>query len=1111
MAEISSDYLKRLKFDRKLLESIHAKFITNMRLVVLLLITITILGIVSYLTLPRRLNPELKIPIIIVSTVLPGAGPEDIETLITIPLENQVRGLSGITEMNSVSSDNFSSITLQFASNISAEKAKDDVQAQVDLVTSLPKDALTPRVAAIDFENQPIWTFVLAATDNDLPSLMRFSDELKRKIEDDTKVDRVAITGFEEQEIVVEVSPESIKQYNLNPAVLSAAVKAATASFPAGTISSTRNTFTLTVDPSITSVETVRALRISVDNQSIALGDIATVSERSKQSQHTSLFASSEAPASRVVVMNVYKTSSAKIDEAEKGVATLVEREVSRFNGKFKVTTVLNTAEQINTQFTDLLGEFKSTIILVFVCLLLFLGLRQAVISAFTVPLTFLSAFFFMSMVGMSINFLSLFAFLLALGLLIDDTIVVVSAMTTYYKSGKFTPTETGLIVWRDTIVPIWSTTITTIWSFVPLLLSSGIIGEFIKPIPVVIAVTMISSTAIAVLITLPFMMVLLKPQIPRRLKILGAIIGVIATLAVVASVAKGNPLLPLILILSLIAMIVLRLTALPMWNRIQQKIQENKKAAAFAAKAHYMVSHGVISTEKLSSSYYRLMMRILNSPSARRWVVILIVIYAVGAFMLLPLGFVQNEFFPKADNPEIFINLRLPAGTTVETTTAEARRLLEEVRNTPESDFAIAQVGQTVSGGFGGGGGGENTATITIHLPDEKERTKSSIEIAENLRKQFKNYNGGEVTVVEESGGPPAGADVSLTILGDDLAQLTRIGDTLQSFLKEQAGITNVDSSIKPGTSALVFVPDYQKLSENKLGVESIGLWLRTYASGFTLDSVNFENSTAKEKDIVVKFGSSKPTVAELSSIQIPTPTGSYVPLESLGKIILKPNPTLINRDDSKRALTISASVIKGYNATQKNADLLKYANTLELPEGYSFKTGGANEENQKSVQSILQAMLVAFILILITMVIQFGSYRQAIIVLMVIPLAVSSVFVSFALTGTPLSFPALIGVLSLFGIVVTNSMFIVDKINLNRKEGMKFKESIADAGASRMEPIILTKLATVLGLLPITLADPLWRGLGGAIISGLLIASSIMLLFIPVVYYSWFKGEEK
>jgi multidrug efflux pump subunit AcrB len=187
-----------------------------------------------------------------------------------------------------------------------------------------------------------------------------------------------------------------------------------------------------------------------------------------------------------------------------------------------------------------------------------------------------------------------------------------------------------------------------------------------------------------------------------------------------------------------------------------------------------------------------------------------------------------------------------------------------------------------------------------------------------------------------------------------------------------------------------------------------------------------------------------------------------------------------------------------------------LEYVESIEFKPGYTWETGGVNEENAKSIQSILQAMLLSAVLIMITMVVQFGSFRQAAIVIIVIPFAVASVFLSFALFGTPLSFPALIGVLSLFGIVVTNSMFIVDKINLNKKEGMSFEHSIADAGASRLEPIILTKLSTVFGLLPITISDPLWRGLGGAIISGVLIASTIMLLFIPVLYYEWMKDEK-
>ncbi len=281
-------------------------------------------------------------------------------------------------------------------------------------------------------------------------------------------------------------------------------------------------------------------------------------------------------------------------------------------------------------------------------------------------------------------------------------------------------------------------------------------------------------------------------------------------------------------------------------------------------------------------------------------------------------------------------------------------------------------------------------------------------------------------------------------------------------------------------------------------------------YASGIPLQSINFDKTKTTKEDIVFEMQTGRSHPEGLSTVSVMSQSGASVPLLSLGHFETKANPTIITRENGNRVISVSATVTKGFPVTQKNAELEHFADSLHLPSGYSWKTGGVNEENAKSVTSILQAMVLAFILILITMVIQFGSFRQAIIVLIVIPLAVSSVFLIFALTGTPLSFPALIGVLSLFGIVVTNSMFIVDKININKREGMELKEAIADAGASRLEPIILTKLCTVLGLLPITLSNPLWRGLGGAIISGILVSSTIMLLFIPSVYYLWFKNDE-
>lgn len=1104
-----SSYLSRVSLTGEMKRDGIWKYITNMRIVLLLLITILFLGAVSYSSIPRRLNPEIKIPIVSIVTVLSGASPRDVESLVTVPLETALQNVRGIDTMTSVSRDNVSIISMQFISSVSQDKAKSDVQSAVDGVTNLPSDANTPSVKALDFEDQPIWTFALQSKDGDTPSLMRVAHELKTNLEQTEKVDRVTVNGFDTQIVSVSLSPQKIMEYGINPLALAGAVKSALVSYPAGTLESAANTFSLSIDPAITSVTALRELRISVSGKQVKLGDIATVMERSAPNQTASYLATPDNAGEKAVTVSVYKISGANIDAAQQSMQKTVDETLAAYDGRISVRTIINTAEEITTQFTDLLGEFRSTIILVFGCLFVFLGLRQALISSITVPLTFLCAFIFMQYFGMSINFLSLFAFLLALGLLVDDTIVVVSAMTTYFKTKRFSPQETGRVVWKDTIVPIWSTTATTIWSFVPLLLSSGIIGEFIKPIPVVVTVTMISSTGIAVLLTLPFMIVLLKPSIPARVVKFGKFLAGTLLVILFISVFKSNPLFVPIAILFALLWWVVSIVGSQVIAAIKSAWDRRIDRTARARFAHIM-DNGLISIDTLSQAYYRLITRILNSAWARKFVISTIVLYSLLAFILVPLGFVKNEFFPKSDEDVVYVNLSMPSGTNVTQTDNESKQLLEKLRHTKGIQFVTSDVGVSVAQSFSGRSSGTSLASFTLHLIPKDHRKISSLEVAENVRQMLADYTRGDVSVVEVSGGPPAGADLQMTLLGDDLGILNGYADKLVSYLDDQKGVLDAKKSITPGTSKVTFVPDQDKLLSYGLSTDAVGLWLRTFASGFTLSDAKYEKEATDKKDIVFQFGDGMQTLDEVGELSIPKAQGS-IPIGELGTLIVDPNPAAITRDSGKRSLTVSASVASGYNATELNSGLESYASTLEMQRGYSWKTGGVNDENRKSVISIMQAMGLAFILILVTMVVQFQSYRQAVIVLMVIPLAVSSVFVVFALTGTPLSFPALIGVLSLFGIVVTNSMFIVDKINLNLKEKMPFIEAIADAGASRMEPIILTKLCTVFGLLPITMSNALWRGLGGAIISGILIASTIMLLFIPAVYYEWMHEKKK
>jgi multidrug efflux pump subunit AcrB len=1105
MSEHNTSYLHTVTITDKLRNSFVGRYLKNFRVVSLIIGIIAIAGINAYNTLPRRLNPEVKIPIVTVSTVLPGASAQNIEQLITVPLEDKLNGIDKLDSITSTSSENVSIIVMQFLSTASADKARDDAQSLVDQV-KLPTDSERAVVKKVDFEGDPVWQFALTATATNEASLYTYATELKKKLKDLPQIDTVNVGGLPNDQLQIIIDPIKSTNYGLSAFGVASSIKEATGSYPAGSLQTNNGSFALSIEKSVFNAQTLRDLRISVKGSSIKLGDIATVSEAPKVGRGKNYIASGKTPAGPTVTFDVYKTTSSNIDKAGKASEELVKEELKK-HPTFTLTTITNTAERIQKDFDDLFSEFRSTVILIFIVLLLFLGLRQAVISSLTVPLTFLSSFVIIQSLGLTLNFLTTFSFLISLGLLIDDTIVAVSAMTTYYRSGKFTPWETGLLVWKDFIIPIWSTTITTLWAFLPLLLSTGIIGEFIKSIPIVVGATLISSTAISVLITIPLMIIFLKPALPSRIIVFLQLLGLITVVGIFAALVPNSPVKPLAIIMFIILLsviYVIRATIASIYTKIIARFT-GKKWFTFITNG---VNDGVLNIEALSFHYRNIISSILGNRAKMRLTLGIIVTFFLFCLLLVPLGFVKNEFFPKTDENTVYINLEFPSGTAQSATEKESLALLESLRNNKYVDTAVLQTGANFSGDSSGGGsaGATNLSFITLNLVDKKLRDKTSIDIAEDLRASAKNFTKGILRVTETSNGPPAGADISLTVLGDDLKQIGIYTGQLKEFLQKQPGITNVELSVKEGSGKIAFIPNYDELIKKDITTTQIAGTLRSFASGITADTIKIDN---EDKDIVIINSLTLQNPEDIAKLTIKTDNGN-VPLLSLGKLELQNNPSVIRRSDGKRAISVIASVKKGFNVGEQNKALEDFSKTLNLQSGYSFKTGGVNDENEKSVQSILQAMILSAVLILTTMVIQFKSFRQAIITLMLIPLATSGVFLMFAITATPLSFPALIGILALFGIVVTTGIVVIEKINQNRASGLLLKESIVDAAQSRLEPVLLTSIATICGLLPITIADPLWRGLGGAIISGLLFSGAIKLFFVPVVYYSWFKTKE-
>ncbi len=1105
-------YLDVVQLKKGFENSWPAKYLKNTRLMVLFLFAVILIGVTSYVSMSRTLFPQIEIPIIIVTTPFPGASPSEVEELVTIPLENAIKRVNSIDSYQSTSQDSISIITVQFTSDKDVKEARDEVQTAVDTVNDLPDDVLDSSVSDIDFENTPIWTFALTKTndDQDILSLMQQAENLKQILEDLSLVDRIELSGFDQREISIKVKPQIIKDLEVSPNELSQIISTSLMSYPAGNVVTQKGSYAITIDKPVKTIDQLRKLNINLNKKDYQLSDLAIIAQNSKPNQTLSYLAKKQENVFPAVTFSIYKTKNADINQAYDQVHEAIEQELQMKQGLFTVRSLYDYVEMIDMQFQGLFDNFFQTLILVFFSMFLLYGIRQAFIASLSVPFSLLIIFSVMRLTGIDLSMISVFSLLIALGLFVDNAVVVIEGFTAYYKSGRYGPWKTAVLVWQDYALELFSINLLTIWAFLPLLITSGIIGEFIKPIPILVSTAMLASVVIALLFTLPSMMLLVNLKIPLRVRIF-----LLFILIVLGGIVIINLIPPSLLFLPTLFVIFIALIYL---FRIRKKVSKSmnnyfEKYISIGKYKKYFskfMDQGVISLENLSKKYEIVILKLLNNKSLRFRVFIAVIVLTIASYFLVPLGFVEGIFFPKSDFNYIEVQLELPEGTNVNKTQEQAIPILEQISAIEEVKFVSLQLQTGSNTGFSLSGSKTNLASFTLVLEDAEDRDRTSMEISNQIRQDFNSYDQGKIQVIESSYGPPAGEDLNISILGKDLDKLQLFADEIIEYLNNIEGTTNVQKSISAGTSKLVFQPDKNKLKYYGLSEATIGMWMRTWVSGFKLDEITLPDEKNK-KDIFFRVSDKLLNPESLLSLTISTRNYGQISVSELGKFVMQSNPTVINRLDGNRVITVTAASLPGFSATQLNESLQQFvANDLNLEPGYSWQVGGVNEENRKSIESIISAMGISALLILVTMVLQLGSFRKSFIVMIVIPLAMSGVFLIFALTGIPLSFPAMVGLLSLFGIVIANSLMIVDKINKNIEVGFELKKAIAEAGSSRLEPIALTSGSQIIGLIPITISDPLWQGMGGAIIAGLTFSGLIMLLFIPIMYYYLYQDYD-
>lgn len=1118
-------YLERLQFNPALRKSWLNFFIVNFRVVLLLIVLLTTLGIYSYYSLPRESNPEVKIPIAVVMTLYPGASPSDIEELVSKKIETGISGLKDVDKITSNSSNSVSSVTVEFDAKAdlddSLRKLRDAVN---NTKKDLPADANDPQVIEISFDDTPIWTISLSGPYDGF-ILRQAGEDLKDELEKIPGVREVRVSGGDEKEFSVAYDPQKLTFYNLSPSTVNTIIQGQNLAIPAGNFEGEKYMYPVRVDGRFLTVEKLANLPIlhTADGAILTLKDVAEVKEVSRTKTVYSRLSDRGQNPQADITLQIIKKTGGNIVETVKAARATTDSMLKKMPAGIKYAVTIDMGEQINTEFERLTNDFLLTLILVFAVLFLIVGLKEALVAGLAIPLVFFATFGAMLVSDISLNFLSVFSLILALGLLVDDAIVVVSATKQYLRTGKFTPEEAVLLVLNDFKVVLTTTTLTTVWAFLPLLMATGIIGEFIKSIPITVSVTLISSLIIALIINHPLAAVLERVRLTKKLfTVFILVILFIIGLALALQSLAGLVTAALFFALLVFLIVWYFRSGRPYLRRnselldaewyddelIKKKLRE--QGSQENGNLLDRLLHGIIHFNAILPYYEKYLRRILATKKSRRFTLAIVTLAFVLAVALPATGVVPSEFFPAADYELVYINLTAPVGLKLDESDKIVRRVEERLLKYKEIENFSTLVGQPSSAHvLVGGSSSAHLSSITIKLVPVKERQLKSYELADKIRVDLADIKEAEITVESPKGGPPAGSAVEAQVKGDDLQVLDKIAKDLKAYLVAVPGVINADTSLKESPADYTFTLDSNRLELYNLNAAYVGSVLRLAISGTEVTTVLNEGEEIK---VIARFAKEKiPNLEAIGNLQVLNLRQQPVFLKDVAKIELKPSVETITRIGQKRTVILSSGVEGQANAALVLKEFQKRIKDYQLPNGYEISYGGENEQNTESVMSIVQAMALAGILIVSTLIIQFNSLKKALIVLVTIPLALIGVFFGMAATGITLSFPGLIGILALFGIVVKNAIILIDKINLNLHSGIAFEDAIIDAGKSRLEAIFITSICTILGIIPITFSNETWRSLGGAIIFGLLLSSFLTLFIVPTLFRTFVKPEKK
>lgn len=1022
----------------------------------LIFVAVIILGLYSLVQLPVDQYPEIEPPYISVMTSYPGANASEVETNVSRLLENTLNSVDGLKEITSSSQDNMSMVVLELEWGTNMDEVINDVRSYIDMVKdALPSGAQTPFIFKFSTSMMPVMMYSVTA-DQSYPGLDKLlNDVVMPQLNRVDGIGNISIIGAPERFVYVDIDQEKLDAYGIPLELVGSAISRNNLNMSSGTVKMPKDQYQLQVRSEYIESKELESIVVTTtpEGRQVFVRDIASVRDTIKD-----LTLDEKINGRDGVRIMISKQSGANTVEISKEIKKEMEDIVKILPSDVQISIIYDSADTIQDSIASLAETIYLALIFVVLVILVFLGRwRATIIIAVTIPIALVVSFIYLAIADSSLNIISLSSLTIAIGMVVDDAIVVLENIMKYIERGS-SPREAAIYATNEVWVSVLASTLVIIAVFFPLTTLGGVAGIMFKELGWIVTVVIATSLAVAVSLT---------PMMSSRL-------------------LKGRKL----------------------------KVLDNGEVTFEEEKDTWYQRNIVGFLNKVDLWYAQILRKALQHKTAT---LLIAVIFFVVSLIPVIVGWLGTDFMQQTDMNRLSVTVELHRGTRVDETLKTARRLEARFFElAPEITQIATTAGSndeaSISALFSSSS--NNKISMTIVCVDKRERERSVFQIAEVLRQEMATYP--EIIdyqAIIQSGMGSGVSGVNVEIYGHDFDQTNILADQVSRLIREKVpGARDITISRDEDRAELKIDLDKVKLARHGLDAATVSSYVYNRVTGMLS---GYLKEDGDEYDIVVRLKEKdRNSITAIENLSIPLPAGGTTKLRELGSVSEYFAPPTIERQSRQRIVSVQVTpfeVSLGELAEEIEAVMA----TVEVPQGITVRLGGEYEDLEETFSDLILLFLLIVILVYIVMASQFESFSKPFIIMMSVPFAISGVILALFITGISLDMIGALGAIMLVGIVVKNGIVLVDFTNLMRDRGYELNEAIALSGASRLRPVLMTACTTILGMLPMALSvgagSEMWRPMGVVIIGGLTVSTVVTLIVVPVLYGIFSRHGER